>query len=102
VKFQFFQQFFLLTEVSETEYSYINDIGLLKIFFHHVYVIYILKTKQAFSEPEFPYFFKRITFEGQGICMETQLRAKMFKNLILYSYGIKRMERHDKYIWNGV
>ena len=41
--------------------------------------------------------FKRITFEGQGICMETQLRAKMFK-LILYSYGIKRMERHDKYI----
>ena len=45
--------------------------------------------------------FKRITFEGQGICMETQLRQKCF-NLILYSYGIKRMERHDKYIGNGV
>ncbi len=33
--------------------------------------------------------------------METQLRQKCFK-LILYSYGIKRMERHDKYIGNGV
>ncbi len=67
-----------------------------------MYMRYIFRRlSRPFSEPEFPYFFKRITFEGQGICMETQLRAKMFK-LILYSYGIKRMERYDKYIWNGV
>ena len=65
-----------------------------------MYMRYIFRRlSRPFSEPEFPYFFKRITFEGKGICMETQLRQKY---LILYSYGIKRMERHDKYIWNGV
>ena len=67
-----------------------------------MYMRYIFRRlSRPFSEPEFPYFFKRITFEGQGICMETQLKQKCFK-LILYSYSIKRMERHDKYIRNGV